>query len=136
MLLSGDLPLQTQACLGEAVSPPAAPRKPVVLEKFGDKRVDDFHWLREKSNPEVIHYLDAENRYTEALMKPLEGFRESLYKERLARIKDTDESVPYRTRGYWYYQLEVQGLQYPIYCRRKRSMEAPDEVMLDVTTLA
>ena len=136
MLLSVALPLTTQAVLAEAVSPPAAPRKPVVLEKFGDRRVDDFHWLREKSNPEVIHYLDAENRYTEALMQPLEGFRESLYKEMLARIKETDESVPYRVHGYWYYQREVQGLQYPIYCRRKGSMEAAEEVMLDVNELA
>ena len=66
------------------------------MTKFGDRRVDDYFWLREKDNPEVIAYLEAENRYTEAAMKPLEGFRDKLYKEMLARIKETDESVPYR----------------------------------------
>jgi oligopeptidase B len=136
MLLTVALPLTMQAVLAESVSPPMAPRKPAVLEKFGERRVDDYFWLREKSNPEVIHYLDAENRYTEALMKPLEGFRESLYKEMLARIKETDESVPYRMHGYWYYQREVQGLQYPIYCRRKGAMDAPEEIMLDVNALS
>src|SRR5438477_1388260 len=136
MLLSVALPLTTQAVLAETASPPMAARKPHVLEKFGEKRVDDYCWLREKSNPEVIDYLNAENRYTEALMKPLEGFRESLYKEILSRIKETDESVPYLMHGYWYYQREVQGLQYPIYCRRKGTMDAPEEVMLDVNELA
>ena len=69
-------------------------------------------------------------------MKPLEGFRDKLYKEMLARIKETDESVPYRRHGYWYYQREVEGKQYPIYCRRKGTMEAPEEVLLDVNELA
>ena len=136
MLLSVALPLTTQAVLAETVSPPMAARKPSVLEKFGDRRVDDYFWLREKSDPEVIEYLNAENRYTDALMKPLEGFRESLYKEMLARIKETDESAPYRQHGYWYYQREVEGLQYPIHCRRKGTMEAPEEVLLDVNELA
>ena len=136
MLLSVALPLTTQAVLAETASPPMAARKPQVLERFGEKRVDDYFWLRDKSNPEVIDYLNAENRYTEALMKPLEGFRESLYKEILSRIKETDESVPYRMHGYWYYQREVQGLQYPIYCRRKGAMDAPEEVLLDVNELA
>jgi oligopeptidase B len=116
--------------------PPAAPRKPKAITRHGDRRVDPYLWLREKSNPEVIAHLDAENRYTEAVLKPLEGFRESLYKEMLARIKETDESVPYRRHGYWYYVREVEGLQYPIYCRRKGTMEAPEEVMLDVNLLA
>src|SRR5438552_5150050 len=127
MLLSVALPITTQTVIAEAVSPPVAAKKPAVLEKFGDNRVDEFHWLREKSNPEVISYLDAENRYTDAVMKPLEGFREKLYKEMLSRIKETDESVPYPRRGYWYYQREVEGLQYPIYCRRKGSMQGAEE---------
>jgi oligopeptidase B len=119
-----------------AVTPPAAAKKPKVMEKFGDRRVDDYFWLRDKANPEVIDYLKAENAYTDAYMKPLEAFRENLYKEMLARIKETDESVPYRKRGYWYYTREVEGKQYPIYCRRKGSMEAPEEVILDVNALA
>jgi oligopeptidase B len=117
-------------------APPIAAKQPKVMTKFGDRRVDPYFWLREKSNPEVIDYLEAENRYTEAVMKPLEGFRGKLYDEILGRIKETDESVPYRRHGYWYYQREVQGLQYPIYARRKATMEAPEEVILDVNELA
>jgi oligopeptidase B len=116
--------------------PPAAKKIPKVMTKFGDKRVDDYFWLREKDNPAVIDHLKAENAYTEAVMKPLEGFREGLYKEILSRIKETDESVPYLHRGWWYYAREVEGLQYPIYCRRQGWMEAPEEVMLDVNELA
>jgi oligopeptidase B len=116
--------------------PPVAPRKPKAIARHGDRRVDPYFWLREKSNPDVIAHLNAENRYTQAVMKPLEGFRASLYKEMLARIKETDESVPYRRHGYWYYVREVEGLQYPIYCRRKGSMEAPEEIILDMNALA
>lgn len=136
MLLSLPLPITTQAALSEAPPPPVAPRKPKTLTKFGDRRVDPYAWLRDKHDPAVKRYLDAENRYTDAVMKPLQGFREALYKEILGRIKETDESVPYRRHGYWYYQREVEGLQYPIYCRRKGTMEAPEEVILDVNALA
>jgi oligopeptidase B len=113
-----------------------AARRPKVLTKFGDRRVDPYYWLREKENPEVIAYLEAENAYTQAVMKPLEAFREKLYQEMLARIQETDESVPYRRHGYWYYQREVKGLQYPIYARRAGSMEAAEEILLDVNELA
>ena len=116
--------------------PPTAKKVPKVMTKFGDRRVDDYFWMREKENPEVLAHLKAENAYMEAVMKPLEGFREKLYKEMLARIQETDESVPYLKRGWWYYTREVEGLQYPIYCRRKGSMQAPEEVMLDVNELA
>src|SRR6202165_2059783 len=136
MLLSLALPLTTQAVIAETLSPPVAPKKPRVMTKFGDRRVDNYFWLRERANPEVIDYLNAENRYTEAVAKPLEGFRESLYKEMLARIKETDESVPYRHHDYWYYQRTVEGLQYPIHCRRKGSMQSPEEILLDVNELA
>jgi oligopeptidase B len=127
-------PLSSQAA--EALSPPVAAKKPKSLAKFGDRRVDNYYWLREKADPAVIEYLNAENRYTEAAMKPLEGFRKKLYDEMLARIQETDESVPYRRHGYWYYVREVEGLQYPIYCRRKGTLEAPEEVLLDVNELA
>ena len=136
MLLPLPLPFTSQAVAAEAVTPPVAAKHPVPAAMFGDERVDDYAWLREKSDPEVISYLDAENRYTQAVMQPLEGLSQSLYAEMLARVKETDESVPYRRHGYWYYQREVQGLQYPIYCRRKGGMDAPEEVMLDVNELA
>jgi len=134
MLLPFGPSLTAQA--SEPLVPPVAEKKPKSLTKFGDRRVDDYFWLREKENPEVIAYLEAENKYSQAVMKPLEGFRESLYKEMLSRIKETDESVPYRRHGYWYYTRQVEGLQYPIYCRRKGSMEAPEEILLDENELA
>lgn len=117
--------------------PPPAPRKvPKAMTKFGDRRVDNYFWLRNRDDPGVIAHLKAENAYTEAATKPLEGFREALYKEMLARIKETDESVPYRRHGWWYYTREVEGLQYPLYCRRQGTMQAPEAVMLDVNELA
>jgi oligopeptidase B len=135
MLLHAD-PWKVPPMSPNAPLPPLARRKPKVLVRFGDRRVDPYFWLRERSSPETVDYLNAENRYTEAAMKPLERFRSALYDEMLARIQETDESVPYRRRGYWYYQREVQGLQYPIYCRRKGSMEAPEEVLVDENVLA
>ncbi len=106
------------------------------MTKFGDRRVDPYFWLREKDNPEVIEYLDAENRHTWGAMQHLAGFRDTLYEEMLSRVKETDESVPYRKDGFWYYRREVEGMQYPIHCRRKGSMSAPEEVLLDVNALA
>jgi oligopeptidase B len=135
-LLLAALPLMAQTIDPNAATPPHAAKKPKVMVKFGDRRVDNYFWLREKDNPEVIDYLKAENAYHEAVMKPLAGFRETLYKEMLSRIKETDESVPYRRKGYWYYQRDVEGKQYPIYCRRKGTMEAPEEIVLDVNVLA
>ena len=129
-------PPPAPALVPRAATPPVARRQPKALTRFGDRRVDPYFWLREKSDPRVIDYLDAENRYTDAVMKPLEAFRKALYAEMLSRIQETDESVPYRHHGYWYYQREVRGLQYPIYCRRKGSKRAPEEVLLDENELA
>jgi oligopeptidase B len=136
MLLSGSSPLPSHAAEIPPVPPPVAARRPRVTTKFGERRVDYYHWLREKESPEVIEYLNAENVHGEALMRPLALFRERLYKEMLARIQETDESVPYRRHGYWYYQREIEGQQYPIYCRRKGDMQAPEEILLDMNALA
>ncbi len=119
-----------------SAAPPVAERHPKALTRFGERRMDPYFWLRDKADPRVIGYLEAENRYTEAVTRPLGKFREALYREMLARIQETDESVPYRHHGYWYYQREVEGLQYPIYCRRKATMRAPEEVLLDENALA
>ncbi|HUL96145.1 MAG TPA: S9 family peptidase [Usitatibacter sp.] len=136
MLLSLPFPITSQAVAAESATPPVAAKHTVTSTHFGEALVDDYGWLRDKGNPAVTEYLEAENRYTHEVMKPLEGFRDKLYREMLARIQETDESVPYPRHGYWYYQREVEGLQYPIYCRRKGSMEAPEEVILDVNELA
>jgi oligopeptidase B len=117
-------------------APPIAPKTPKVDVLHGDRRVDDYFWLRDKTNPAVAAYLEAENAYTDTVMKPTEAFQEALYKEMLARIKETDESVPYLKGGYWYYSRTEQGKQYPIHCRRKGSREAPEEITLDLNQLA
>jgi oligopeptidase B len=116
--------------------PPVAAKKPKTFENFGDKRVDDYFWLREKSAPDVIDYLKAENAYTDAFMKPHEAFRETLYKDMLSRIQETDENVPYRYGDYWYYSRTEMGKQYAIHARKKGSLAAPEEVTLDLNELA
>jgi len=117
-------------------APPAAAKKPKVDELHGLRLVDDYFWLREKTNPAVIAYLNAENAYTDAVMKPTEKFQAALYKEMLGRIKETDLSVPYRDNGWFYYSRTEKGKQYPILCRRKGSLAAKEEVMLDLNQLA
>ncbi|MFN7222272.1 MAG: oligopeptidase B, partial [Burkholderiales bacterium] len=119
-----------------SAAPPAAKKIPRVFENFGDRRVDDYFWLREKENPDVLAYLKAENAYTESVIGHLKPFQEQLYKEMLSRIKETDDSVPYQMRGYWYVTRTEMGKQYSIYTRRKGSLEAKDEVILDGNELA
>src|SRR5215211_7153740 len=116
--------------------PPLAPKKPERLELHGDVRTDDFFWLKEKKNPDVIKHLEAENAYTEATTKRLKPLQDTLYKEMLGRIKQTDRAVPARDDGYWYYSRTEEGRQYPIYCRKKGTLEAAEEVLLDANELA
>jgi oligopeptidase B len=117
-------------------APPTAKRVPKATNIHGDTLVDDYAWMRERENPEVRAYLEAENAYTDAALKPLEGFRDALYKEMLARIKETDLSVPYKNGDFFYYSRTVEGLQYPIYCRKRGSLGAAEEITLDVNALA
>ncbi len=118
------------------VSPPSAPRRPVRLELHGDVRIDDYFWLRERSDPAVAAYLEAENRYADAVMAPAEARREELYREMLGHIRESDATVPYREGEFYYYARTERGRQYPIYCRRRGSLDAPEEVTLDVNALA
>ena len=119
-----------------ALRAPSALRIPVRLEIHGDVRIDDYFWLREKSNPDVIAYLEEENRYADAIMAPTVRLQETLYREMLSHVKETDVSVPYRENGYLYYARTEEGKQYPIFCRRRGSREAPEEVTLDGNALA
>ncbi|MGH7368178.1 MAG: S9 family peptidase [Candidatus Rokuibacteriota bacterium] len=119
-----------------AAPPPVAPKIPRTDVVHGDVRQDDYFWMRGKDDPEVIAYLSAENAYTDAVMKPTVALQESLYAEMLARIKEDDQSVPYRLRGHFYYSRTEKGKQYPIYCRKAGSPEAPEQVMLDLNQLA
>jgi oligopeptidase B len=109
---------------------------PTTTEIHGERLVDDYSWLREKANPEVRAYLEAENAYTDAIMKPTEGFQQALYAEMLGRIQETDENVPYRWGEFFYYSRTEQGKQYSIYCRKRTSLESPEEVTLDLNRLA
>ncbi len=116
--------------------PPMAKKNTKTVEIHGDKLQDEYFWLRERSNPEVRAYLDEENRYADAVMKETEPFRQKLYDEMLGRIKQTDLTVPYRFRGDYYYSRTETGKQYPIYCRKKGGLEAPEQVLLDLNELA
>jgi oligopeptidase B len=117
-------------------TPPVAKKVPKIDVLHGDIRQDDYYWLREKDDPEVLAYLRAENAYTDEVMKPQESFQEALYQEMLARIKEDDSSVPYRRGAYFYYSRTERGKQYPIYCRKAGSLDVPEEVMLDLNVLA
>ena len=118
------------------VQPPAARKVPHVTEIHGYRLADDYFWLRDKANPEVTAYLEAENSYTDEVMKPTRPLQDALYKEMLGRIKQTDLSVPSRIGGYFYYSRTEEGKQYPYMCRRKGSMDGPEEVLLDLNALA
>jgi oligopeptidase B len=116
--------------------PPAAKRVPREVTLHGETRTDDYYWLKDKANPEVIKYLRAENAHTAAATKRLEPLRGRLYKEMVGRLKQTDRTAPYRDGGYWYYSRTEEGKQYPIHCRKKGATDAPEEVLLDGNELA
>src|SRR6266478_2961197 len=117
-------------------APPVAKREPKVTEINGQKLVDNYFWLRDKKNPGVKAYLDAENVYTDAVMKPTEPLQKRLYDEMLSRIKETDVEVPYKEGDYFYYARTEAGKQYGIRCRKKDSLNAPEEILIDVNELA
>ncbi|HSS93945.1 MAG TPA: S9 family peptidase [Candidatus Dormibacteraeota bacterium] len=119
-----------------ALRPPIPAQHPTVLTKHGDSRIDSYFWLRQKANPDVIAYLRAENEFTNEVMEPTTGIQACLYKEIVGRIQQTDTSPPTFFKGYWHYTRTVEGLDYDIHCRRKGSMEAPEEVELDANELA
>ena len=97
--------------------------------------IDNYFWLRDRKDPDTIAYLEAENVYTDAVMKSTEAFQKKLYDEMLSRIKETDVEVPYKEGEYFYYVRTEAGKQYPIRCRRKGSMDATEEVVLDVNEI-
>jgi oligopeptidase B len=121
--------------------PPVARKEHKETPLHGTVLVDDYAWLRDKQNPEVTAYLEAENAYAEAVMAPLSGLREELYSEMLSHVKQTDVSVPFRDGGWWYYTRTEEGRQYAIHCRKRGNASgpeegAPEEVILDGNLLA
>src|SRR5512145_347163 len=119
-----------------ALMPPLARKIPRIDVVHGDRRQDDYSWLRAKDDPEVVAYLTAENAYTDAVMGPTATLQQALYQEMLARIKEDDQTVPYRLGVWLYYSRSKKGKQYPIHCRKRGSVEAAEEVVLDLNQLA
>ena len=119
-----------------ALAPPVAAVHSVTHQNHGEARVDPYYWLRERDNPAVLAYLEAENSYTEAMLAHTETLQDTLFEEMKGRIKETDESVPVAHGGYFYYYREEKGKQYRIYCRKKGSLDAPEQVLIDLNAEA
>lgn len=118
------------------ILPPHCPKVEKELVVHNDVRLDPYYWLRDRDNEDVTGYLNAENAYSDAVLKPTEALQEALYDEIVGRIKKDDSSVPYRYNGYWYYSRYEDGREYPIHCRRENTMEGVEEVMIDVNEVA
>ena len=131
--------LVAAAALAQSPVPPVARVEPHPLTAHGDTRVDDYYWLRERENPEVLAYLKAENAYTEAMLAPSAALRDTLLAEMKGRLKPDDATVPYRLDGWWYQQRFVPGGEYPVWSRRQGGAagpEGPEQVMFDGNSLA
>jgi oligopeptidase B len=129
------------------IQPPVAEKIPHTVNLHGNKLIDHYHWMRlteeqrsaaqpDEQTKKVFAYLNGENEYLTALMKHTEPLQEKLYNEIIGRIKQTDESVPYKENGYWYYTRFEEGQEYPIYCRKKGDLNAPEEILLNVNEMA
>ncbi|PKP40509.1 MAG: oligopeptidase B [Bacteroidetes bacterium HGW-Bacteroidetes-13] len=118
------------------ISPPTAEIKETVLEKHGDIRVDPYYWMNERDHPEVIDYLERENDYFDKMTAHTKGLQEKIFTEIKSRIKEDDQSVPYKKNGYWYITRYEIGKDYPIYSRKKESIDAPEEILFDCNKLA
>ena len=116
--------------------PPLANKIPKELKIHGDVRVDEFHWLNDRENPEVIDYLNKENDYYKQETKHTKNFQEDLFEEMKSRIKKDDSSVPYKYNGYWYITKYEKGKDYPIYTRKKESLDSKEELLFDCNIMA
>lgn len=117
-------------------TPPVAAKRPQRIAAQGDVRLDDYFWLRERENPAVRAYVEAENSYTQAVMAHTAELQATLYRELRGRIQEDDASVPEKIGNYFYYHRTAEGKQYPIYCRKLGSLDAPEELLLDQNELA
>lgn len=120
----------------ENMKAPVADKIDKQLTAHGDTRIDPYYWMNDREDPRVLEYLEAENAYTTAMLKHTEALQEKIYEEITSRIDQTDESVPYFYNGYFYYRKYEEGKEYPVYCRKKGSLENPEEIMLDVNVMA
>jgi oligopeptidase B len=120
----------------KTVQPPIAEQRDTAMTIHGDTRIDKYYWMNDRNDPKVIAYLTAENEYLDTIMEPHKELRKKLYEEMRGRIMETDASVPYLKNGYYYYSRFEDKKEYPIYCRKKGSLEATEEIILDVNVLA
>lgn len=120
----------------QELTAPQAAKKDTILTQHGDERNDPYYWLNERNDPEVKAHLDAENTYLDSVMGNLRGFRDTLFEEIKSRIAPNDSSAPYLKNGYYYYVRYEEGLEHPIYARKKGSLDADEEIMLNVNDLA
>jgi oligopeptidase B len=122
----------------ETLIPPVAKRIPTIKVIHGYEEIDEYGWMADKtkSDPDILAYLKAENDYADGLMRATVDSQENLYREMLGRIRETDENVPYRKGGYYYYTRTETGRQYPIYARKCGSLDAPEEVTLDLNLMS
>jgi oligopeptidase B len=126
----------TRTTQSDFPAPPVAPQKPQTFTEHGYTRTDEYHWLKDKADPAVLAYLRAENAYADTVLAHTKALQETLYAEMRGRIKEDDQSVPYLLNGYYYYTREEKDRQYAIHCRRKGTLSAPEEILLDENVLA
>jgi oligopeptidase B len=119
-----------------AINPPVAKKIPHKFELHGDTRIDNYFWMKDRDNPEVIDYIKEENSFYESETKETKAFQENLFQEIKSRIKEDDSSVPYKYNGYWYITKFEKGKDYPIYVRKKETLKAPEELLFDCNEMA
>ncbi|MEM9687434.1 MAG: S9 family peptidase, partial [Bacteroidota bacterium] len=127
---------EQQVKMNSKIDPPKADKIPTNLEKHGDVRTDNYFWLNQRDNPEVIDYLERENDYNDKMTASTKALQKSLFEEMKSRIKEQDESVPYKYNGYWYTVKYEEGKDYPVYTRRKETLDAPEELLFDCNKMA
>ena len=120
------------ACVEESLVPPTARKIPHQLETHGDIRTDDYFWLNERGDPDVLAYLEEENAYSGKVMAHTAGLQDVLFQELKSRTDPEEESVPYKYGNYFYYHRYETDREYPIFCRKKGSVDAPEEIVLDL----
>ncbi len=124
------------SCQNNQIMPPKAQLNPKKLVANGVTRVDNFYWLKDKKNPDVMFYLKAENGYTEHMLKHTEGLQDTIFNEIINRLKPEEQSVPFKENGYYYYERYEIAKEQPVYCRKKDSLSAVEEIILDVNQLS
>ncbi|HUQ66862.1 MAG TPA: S9 family peptidase [Flavitalea sp.] len=142
-IISAIMTLMTGSCMDgkKSVNPPVADKIPKDVGMHGDKRIDNYYWMNDyfKKGPlsdKVVSYLEAENKYTDAVLSDVKDLRDTLFNEMKSRIKQSDQSVPVFKNGYYYYNRFVEDKQYAIYCRRKASMDSPEIILLNLNEMA